>query len=166
MTKRYPNSYLLPHKRTYPMLVPREDTRGRTVTNCKQKICRQKSGAYSARQQKTRTRPWIRIMDQRPKFPEKKPGTTLMLVLRTIPPLLVRIFFPDQISHMGTTIRTMEHHMSNAQISHSQEAMEIDLEMKPSTIRMERGETMEDFLVLQRPKGETSQKNCKPPTTK
>ena len=74
-------------------------------------------------------------------------STTLTMDLREIPPPLIRISPQDQVSHMGTTIRTREDHMINAQISHSLEAMEIDLEMNLSTIRMETGETMEGFLV-------------------
>ena len=48
--------------------------------------------------------------------------------------------------------------MLNAQIHHSKEAMEIDLEMYLSTIRMETGETLEFFLVLLRLKRGTSHK--------
>ena len=51
---------------------------------------------------------------------------------------------------METSIRTMEDHKINAQISHSIEAMEIDLEMDYSTIRMGTGETVENFPVLHR----------------
>ena len=69
----------------------------------------------------------------------------------------IRNCFQDQTSHMGTTIRTMEDHMINAQISHSIETMEIDPEIDLSIIRMGNGENMELFLVLHRLKGETSQ---------
>ena len=74
--------------------------------------------------------------------------TTLTMDLREIPPTLIRVSLPDQASHMGTTIRTMEDHMVNAQISHSIDAMEIDIEMKLSTIRMETGEAVENFPVF------------------
>ena len=84
--------------------------------------------------------------------------TTLSLDLQRIPPPLNRISLRDQASHMGTTIRTMEDLMINAQISHSIEAMEIDLKTAHPTIRMGTGETMEDFLVLHRLKGETFHK--------
>ena len=53
---------LFPHKRTYPKLVPQEDTRRRTETNRKQKDCREKSHVYSGLKQKTSTRPWIGTM--------------------------------------------------------------------------------------------------------
>ena len=48
----------------------------------------------------------------------------------------------------------MEDHMINAEISTSKEAMETNLELNLSAIRMETGETMEDFLVLHQLKGE------------
>ena len=51
----------------------------------------------------------------------------------------------------------MEDHMINAQINHSIETVETDLEMDLSIIRTR--ETMETFLVLLRLKGETSHKN-------
>ena len=60
--------------------------------------------------------------------------------------------------HIGKTIRMIEDHMTNAQISHSIEAMETVPEMNLSTIRMETGGTVETFLVLHLPKGETSHK--------
>ena len=48
--------------------------------------------------------------------------------------------------------------MTKAQISHSIEAMETDLEMNLSTNRSETGETLNTFLVLHRLKEETSHK--------
>ena len=59
---------------------------------------------------------------------------------------------------MGVTIRAMQDHMINAQISHSREAMEIDPEMDLSIIRMGPGEKKDTSLVLHRLKGETSHK--------
>ena len=59
---------------------------------------------------------------------------------------------------MGTTIRIVKDHMINAQINHSIETMEIDLETDFLTIRMETGEAMEYFLVLHRLIRETSHK--------
>ena len=50
-------------------------------------------------------------------------------------------------SHMATTTRTTEDHMINAQISHSIDMIEIDLEMDLFTTRMETGLTMEIFLI-------------------
>ena len=84
--------------------------------------------------------------------------TTITMDLREIPLLFIRVSLQDQTSHMGTTIRTMEDHMINVQISHSIEAMEIDLGMNLLIIRVGPGETMETSLVLYRLKGETSHK--------
>ena len=72
--------------------------------------------------------------------------------------LSTRIFLQDQTLHVGITIRIMEDRMINAEISHSTETMEIDLERDLSTTRMGTGETMEIFLVLRRLKEETSHK--------
>ena len=59
---------------------------------------------------------------------------------------------------MGTTVQTMEDHIINAQISHSIEVMEIDLPTNLSRITKERGKAMENFFVLDRLKGQTSDK--------
>ena len=69
-----------------------------------------------------------------------------------------RISLQDSTLHIGTRIRMMEDHMTNAQISHLIEAMETDLEMNLSTIRIGAGGTMETFFVLHRPQGENSHK--------
>ena len=71
---------------------------------------------------------------------------------------LIKIFLQGATLHMGTTTRTTEDHMINAQIIRSIETMEIDLEMNLSTTRMGTGETMKIFLVLHRLKEETSHK--------
>ena len=84
--------------------------------------------------------------------------TILTMGLREIPPIFIRIFLQDQTSRMGITIRIMKEHMINAQINHSIETMEIDLEMDLSAIRMQTGEIMEIILVFHRPKGEISHK--------
>ena len=55
-------------------------------------------------------------------------------------------------------MRTTEDHMIYAQINHSIETMETDLEMDLSTIRMVTDEAMETFLVLHLHKGVTSHK--------
>ena len=59
---------------------------------------------------------------------------------------------------MGTTIQTLEDHRIDTQISHSIEIMEVDFEIHLSTIRLGTGETMENFFVLHRLKGENSHK--------
>ena len=67
-------------------------------------------------------------------------------------------FLQDQTSPMGTTIRTTEDPMINAQISRSTDTMEIDPEMDLSTTRMGTGGTMEISPILHRLQGETSHK--------
>ena len=86
------------------------------------------------------------------KISKRETRTTLAMDLPEVPPKLFRISLANQTSHIGTTIRIMKDHMINAQISHLIQAMDIDLEMEFSTIRMGTGETMEIFLVLHRPK--------------
>ena len=111
---------------------------------------------------RTTTKNEDQTMDQNNGLEAKVPNevirTTLMTDLREFSPQLIKIFLPNQTSHMGTTIRKTEDHMINAQVTHSIEALEIDLKMGFSTIRSETGATMEVILVLQRLKGETSHK--------
>ena len=75
----------------------------------------------------------------------------LTIELGEVPLIPTRISLQDATLSIGVTILKTEDHMTNAQISHSIEAMDIDLEMNLSTIRMGTGETMETFLVLHRP---------------
>ena len=89
----------------------------------------------------------------------KEENTTIITMgLGEIAPIITRISLLDQTPHTGTIAQAMEDHLTNAQISQSIEAMETDLEMNLSTIRMETGETMETFLVPHRLKEETSHK--------
>ena len=60
--------------------------------------------------------------------------------------------------HIGTTVRMIEDHLTNAQISHLTETMETDPDMNLSTTRMRTGGTMETFLVLHQIQEETSHK--------
>ena len=83
---------------------------------------------------------------------------TIMMDLQEIFPHLIEISLRGPTSHMRTITRTTEYYMINAQISHSIGMTETDLEMDLSTTRMRTGETMEIFLVLHRPKEETSHK--------
>ena len=89
---------------------------------------------------------------------KEKIGITLMMDLREISAQLIGISLQDETLHMGITIRTMENHVINAQISHSLEVMENELELNRSIIEIETGETMETFIVLDRLKGETFHK--------
>ena len=83
---------------------------------------------------------------------------TILIDLQENFPQLIRISIQGQTSHTGIVMRTMEDHMINAQISHSAEAMEVDLGMDFSAITMGPGETTETSLVLHRFKGELSHK--------
>ena len=85
-------------------------------------------------------------------------GITLTMDSGETPPLTIRSSPQGQTTHMGTTIRLMEDQMINAQISHSKEAIEIDLEMDFSKIMMETGEVVVIILVLHRFKRETFHK--------
>ena len=89
-----------------------------------------------------------------------KGGTRITLQMDSgeIPPIPIRVSLRGQTSHIGTNIRIMEDHMINAQITHSIETMEIDLELHLSTIIMRTGEIVETFRVLHRLNGETFQK--------
>ena len=79
---------------------------------------------------------------------EEGTRTTITMGLGGIPLLPTKISLQGQILHMRTTVRTTEDHMINAQISHSKETLEIDLEKGLSTTRVGTGETMEIFPVL------------------
>ena len=92
------------------------------------------------------------------KISKEEIRTLLTIDLGEVPLMPTRISLQDPTLQIGTTIRLLEDHMTNVQISQSIEAMKTDLEMNLSTIRMKTGETMETFLVLHRPKGETSHK--------
>ena len=59
---------------------------------------------------------------------------------------------------MRTITRPKDDHMINAQISHSIEMRDYDLEIDLSGTRMGTGKTMEKFLILYRVKEETSHK--------
>ena len=83
---------------------------------------------------------------------------TIMMDLEEIFPHLIKISLQDPHSHMKTIVGTTEDHMINAQIGHSIEITEIDLEMDLSTTRMGTDGTMEKSLVLHRLREETSHK--------
>ena len=88
----------------------------------------------------------------------KEETTTIITTDLEVPPIITRISLQDQTPHIGLIAQTMEDHLINAQISHSIETMEINLEMDLLTTRMGTGETTEIFLVPHRLKEETSHK--------
>ena len=87
---------------------------------------------------------------------KKETRTSVTIDLGEVPLMPTKISLQDPTLRIGITTLITEDHMTNAQVSHSIETMETDLEMDPPTIRMGTGETMETFLVLHRLKGETS----------
>ena len=84
--------------------------------------------------------------------------TLLTIDLGEVPLMPTRVSLLDATLHIGTTLRMIEDHVTNAQINRSIEAMETDDEMDLSTFRMGIGETKEIFLVLHRSKGGISHK--------
>ena len=92
------------------------------------------------------------------KISQEESRTLLTIDLGEVPLLLTKVSLPDHFSRMGTTIQVMEDHRIIAQISHSIEAMEIDLKMDLPIFKPGSGETMESFPVLHRLKAETSHK--------
>ena len=75
-----------------------------------------------------------------------------------IPLMATKISLQDPTLLIETTVRTIGDHLINAQISHSIETMETDLDMNLSTTRMGTGGTMGTFLVLHQIQEETSHK--------
>ena len=92
------------------------------------------------------------------KISREETRTLPTIDLGEVPLMPTGVFLQDPTLHIGTIIRMIEDHMTNAQICHSIEAMETDPEMNLSTIRMGTGGTMETFLVLHRLQGENSHK--------
>ena len=64
----------------------------------------------------------------------------------------------DPTLHKKTTVRTIDDHLINVQISHLIETLETDPDMNLSTTRMGTGGTMGTFLVLHQIQEETSHK--------
>ena len=79
--------------------------------------------------------------------------TLTMIDSGEIPLMATKISLQDPTLLIETTVRTI-----NAQISHSIETMETDLDMNLSTTRMGTGGTMGTFLVLHQIQEETSHK--------
>ena len=86
------------------------------------------------------------------KISKEETRTLITITLGEIPLLRTRISLQDQMLHMGTVIQITEDNMTNAQLSHSVEAMGTDLEINFLTIGME------TYLVLHRLQGQTSYK--------
>ena len=72
--------------------------------------------------------------------------------------IATKISFRDPTLYIETTVRKIDDHLINAQISHLIETMETDPDMNLSTTRMGTGGTMGTFLVLHQIQEETSHK--------
>ena len=92
------------------------------------------------------------------KISREETRTLPMLDSREVPLTATKISLQDPTLHIGTTVRTIKDHLTNAQSSHSIETMETDPDMNLSTTRMGNGGTMETFLLLRQIQEETSHK--------
>ena len=72
--------------------------------------------------------------------------------------IATKIFLRDPTLQIEPTVRTIDDHSTNVQISHLIETMETDPDMNLSTTRMGTGGTMGTFLVLHQIQEETSHK--------
>ena len=72
--------------------------------------------------------------------------------------IATKISLRDPALHIETTVRTIDDHLINVQISHLIETMETNPDMNLSTTRMGTGGTMGTFLVLHQIQEETSRK--------
>ena len=93
-----------------------------------------------------------------PKIFKDETRTLAMIDSGEVPLIATKISLQDPTSHIGTTVRTIDDHLINVQISHSIETMETDPDMNLSTTRIGTGGTMETFLVLHQIQEETFHK--------
>ena len=89
-----------------------------------------------------------------------KDGTRTLAMIDSgeVPLIATKIFLQDPTLLIETTVRTIDDHLTNVQISHLIETMETDPDMNLSTTRMGTGGTMGTFLVLHQIQEETSHK--------
>ena len=92
------------------------------------------------------------------KSSKEETRTLPMIDSGEVPLIASKFSLQDQTLQIGTTVRVIEDHLINAQISHLIETMELDPEMDPSTITMETGGTMGTFRVLHQIQEEISHK--------
>ena len=90
------------------------------------------------------------------KISKEETRTLAMIDSGEAPLIATKISLQDPTLHIGTTVRTIDDHLINVQISHLIETMETDPDMNLSTTRMGTGGTMETFLVLHQIQEETS----------
>ena len=92
------------------------------------------------------------------KISKEETRTLPMIDSGETPLIATKISLQDPTLHIGATVRLIDDHLTNAQISHLIETMETDPDMNLSTTRMGTGGTMETFLVLHQIQEETSHK--------
>ena len=92
------------------------------------------------------------------KISKEETRTLPIIYSGEVPLIATKISLQDPTLHIGTTVRMIEDHLTNAQISHLIETMETDPGMNLSTTRMGTGGTMETLLVLHQIQEETSHK--------
>ena len=92
------------------------------------------------------------------KISKEETRTLPMIDSGEVPLIATKIPLQDPTLHIGATVRMIEDHLTNAQISHLIETMETDPDMNLSTTRMGTGGTMEFFPVLHQIQEETSHK--------
>ena len=92
------------------------------------------------------------------KISKEETRTLPMIDSGEVPLIAPRFSLQDPTLQIGTTVRMIENHLINAQISHLIKTMETDPDMSLSTTRMGTGGTMETFLVLHQIQEETSHK--------
>ena len=92
------------------------------------------------------------------KISKEETRTLPMIDSGEVPVIASKISLQDPTLHIGTTVRMIEDHLTNAQINHLIETMETDADMNLSTTRMGTSETMEIFPALHQIQEETSRK--------
>ena len=92
------------------------------------------------------------------KIPKEEARSLPTIDSGEVPLIATKISLQDPTLHIGTTVRMIEDHLTNAQISHLIEMMETDPDMNLSTTRMGTGGKMETFLLLDQIQEETSHK--------
>ena len=92
------------------------------------------------------------------KISKEETRTLPMIDSGEVPLIATKISRQDTTLHIGSTVRTIDNHLINVQISHLIETMETDPDMNLPTIRMGTGGRMETFLVLHQIQEETSHK--------
>ena len=92
------------------------------------------------------------------KISKEETRTLTMIDSGEVPLIATKISLQDPTLQIGTTVRMIDDHLINAQVSHLIETMQADPDTNFSTTRMGTGETMEFFLALHQIQEETSHK--------